>query len=94
VSRSVIRFGPDYRASLSQVGYRSGSQAARSVNRTIRALAGAETLPGPDDGQGLAPATGDVARWAYARLVPRAGGLWLWYVFSDEAVTLLALTRV
>jgi hypothetical protein len=93
VSRG-IRFGPDYRASLDREGVRPGSQAARSIGHTIGALADEDRLPGPDDAHGMAPSDAPITQWAHARLVPRTGGLWLWYGADDATLDVLAVGRV
>jgi hypothetical protein len=89
----VITLGLDFRGSLEQAGIVHGSPAARAVGRVIRELAEAEHLPGPDDGHGIAPGLAAVSKWAYARLVPRTGGFWLWYQADDTTIILLAVAR-
>ncbi len=90
----AVDFGPYYRTSVAEAGIRRGSQASRALGRTICELADAETLPGPDDAQGLAPVPGDVASWGHARRVPRTGGLWVWYTADSAVLTILAIARV
>jgi hypothetical protein len=93
VPERIVRIIPSYAASAAAAGVRPRSTTARALARVILALAGAEHLPGADDSHGIAPGTGDVSQWAYARLVPRTGGVWLWYRADNESLVLVALSR-
>jgi hypothetical protein len=65
-----------------------GTSAGKKLARMINTLAAAETLPGPNDTVGILPPS--ATAW-----VCRVTGtsLWLWYQFSDEVLTLKALTN-
>ena len=66
---------------------KGGSERSVAVGRTVRALIGAEDLPGPSDFEATRKPFGR----AWVRRV--AGrNLWLWYRFNDEEVMLVAVT--
>jgi hypothetical protein len=44
--------------------------------------------------QGLAPIESAVSTWADARLVPRSGGLLVWYRANEHVLELLAVSRL
>ena len=94
VSSRLIRIRQDFRTSLAREGVRSGSPAFRAVARTIRALANAASLPTSRDLKGLAPIESAVSTWADARLVPRSGGLVVWYRANEHVLELLAVSRL
>ena len=75
-----------YLRSAARLGV-EGTSAGRKLGRTINAVAAASTLPGSGDGVGIMPPS--VTAWV--RRVPGAA-LWLWYTFTDETLTLRALT--
>lgn len=66
---------------------RPGSERARAVARTVRALADATDLPGPSD---FESAERPVGRAWVRRVAGR--NLWLWYRFTVGEVHLLTVT--
>lgn len=92
----VIVLGPDYRASLHEVGVRQGSGTSLAIGRAIRELTSAAELPGPSDLQGVAPRPGaaTVDVWGYFRQVSGTGlGVWYRVGVADELI-LLAVVRL
>lgn len=89
----IIRPGPHFRPSLAREAVRPGSPSFRAIGRIIRALADETSLPGASDLHGVAPTESEVGRWADARVVPRTGGLWLWYRADAEVLELVAVSR-
>lgn len=66
---------------------REGTSRPEAVGRTIRALSGADELPGPVDYQASGKRVG--RSW-----VRRVGGrnLWLWFRFTDTELVLLTVS--
>jgi hypothetical protein len=85
----LVRIGARFRPSLKAHKITPGSEARRALASTMRALADAETLPGPGDELSLIPPT----RSAYTRRV--AGhNVWLWWTATDAELLLLFVTAI
>ena len=81
-----VRVTTWYARSASKI-LREGTSRPQAVGRTIRALSGAEDLPGVSDYE----ATGKRVGRAWVR---RVGGrnLWLWFRFTEEELVLLTVS--
>jgi hypothetical protein len=76
-----------YFRALARIGVRPRTPQAQRVARVLRALEGADVLPGEQDDRAVIPPT--VA--AFVRRVPKAN-LWVWYTLDGERVIIQAIT--
>jgi hypothetical protein len=83
----LLRLTPRYQRDADRLSVVAGSARGRAVGRTLAALMGAATLPGPGDVRALMPPT----REALVRRVPDRN-LWVWYRERDGELLALALT--
>ena len=85
----IVVLAPRFLRRAQAVGARSGSALSADVGRVVRELANARALPLPGDVEALLPPV----RKAHVRRVGERN-LWLWYVATDERLTLVAVTEV
>lgn len=83
----TLRLTRRYLRNADRLSVVPGSARGKAVGKTIAALGTDDELPGPGDVRAMVPPTGT----AYVRAVP-GRNLWVWYVLSDVAVTIVALT--
>jgi Txe/YoeB family toxin of Txe-Axe toxin-antitoxin module len=81
----VLHLTERYRWTFARRGPQGGSEAAKRLNATLRALAN-NPLPGPPDFEVLFP---PVARY-WCRRVPGAN-LWVAFAFTDTVVSIVSL---
>jgi hypothetical protein len=88
------RISPQYLRDRDALGIQAATSISRDVGGVVRALANADTLPGPGDPQGIMPGQSDkpVRTFAFARAVP-GRNLWVGYHVSDDEVRIVGLTR-
>lgn len=82
----TVRLTRRYLRNADRLSVVPGSARGKAVGQTIAALTDDE-LPAPGDVRAMVPPTGT----AYVRAVP-GRNLWVWYVLSEAAVTIVALT--
>ena len=84
----LVVLSPRYLSRARALGIVSGSNRSRAVGLVVRALAGADQLPGPGDTRALLPPT----REAFVRRVP-GRNLWLWYTAArDDELFMVTVT--
>lgn len=83
MARRTIVLSPRYLKRVRALGVVGGSERSRAVGAVVRALAQADTLPGPGDTSALMPPTGE----AFVRRVP-GRNLWIWYRVEGDVLYL------